>query len=124
MVDLSLYQGQEYVKLRDIAKREEISEKYLEHIVSYLHKSQMVKSARGANGGYRLVKSPKDYTVGEVIRCLEGNIEITNCAYGDETCAKKEKCLCYPLWKKLDNAINNVLENTSLQDLIDWQVKK
>ena len=60
MIDLSLYQGDEYVKLKDIAKREDISEKYLEQIVSYLHKSRKVKSTRGANGGYRLVKTPEE----------------------------------------------------------------
>lgn len=78
MIDLSLYQGQEYVKLRDIAKREEISEKYLEQIVSYLQKARKVKSARGANGGYRLVKKPEEYTVGEIIKCLEGDIVLQN----------------------------------------------
>lgn len=122
MLDLSLYQGEEYVKLRDIAVREDISIKYLEQIVSHLQKSRKVKSTRGANGGYRLVKSPDAYTVGEIIKCLEGDIVATDCAQGKEnTCARKEKCFCYPLWDKLDKAMNDVLNSTTLQDLIDWK---
>ncbi|MGN0343158.1 MAG: RrF2 family transcriptional regulator [Roseburia sp.] len=122
MVDLSIHQGQEYVKLRDIAKREGISEKYLEQIVSYLHKSKKVKSVRGANGGYRLVKEPDAYTVGEIIKCLEGDITFSECVRSDEkNCERREKCFCYPLWGKLDQAMNDVLEHTTLQDLIDWK---
>ena len=121
MVDLSLYQGDEYVKLKDIAEREDISEKYLEQIVSNLQRSNKVKSARGANGGYRLSKEPENYSVGEIIKCLEGEMHPTNCTYENEACPKIKECFCYPLWGKLDAAINEVLENTSLQDLIDWK---
>lgn len=124
MIDLSLYQGNEFVRLKDIAKRENISEKYLEHIVSYLQKSQKVKSARGANGGYRLVKSPDMYSVGEIIKCLEGDMYPTDCAHGDEVCSHMDTCFCYPLWGKLNQAMEEVLENTSLQDLIDWKKKE
>lgn len=122
MIDLSLYQGDKYVRLKDIAQREDISEKYLEHIVAYLQKSRKVKSIRGANGGYRLVKAPEDYTVGEIIKCLEGDLVSTDCLYGDDNeCDRRKQCYCYPLWLKLDQAVNDVLEHTSLQDLIDWK---
>lgn len=122
MLDLSLNQGNGFIKLKDIAKRQEVSEKYLEQIVSILHKTRKVKSARGANGGYRLIKTPDCYTVGEIIKSLEGDIASTDCTYSAENgCARRDKCFCYPLWIKLDKAINNVLENTTLQDLIDWK---
>lgn len=125
MLELSLYQGEEYVKLGDIARREEISEKYLEQIVSYLQKSRKVKSARGAHGGYRLVKEPEEYTVGEIIKCLEGDMAPTNCVNRDDSpCKKRDQCFCYPLWNKLDKAMNEVLDHTTLQDLIDWKDKK
>lgn len=105
MLDLSMYQGEGYVKLRDIAKREEISEKYLEQIVSYLHKSKKVKSSRGANGGYQLVKQPNAYTVGEIIKCLEGDIAPTDCVHGDENaCGRRNQCFvmhCGINWIKL-----------------------
>ncbi len=122
MIDLSLYQGEGYMKLRDIAKREDISEKYLEQIVSYLHKSGKVKSIRGANGGYRLVKAPKNYTVGEIIKCLEGSLVSADCLYEEENpCKRRKQCFCYPLWFKLDQAVNDVLEHTTLQDVINWK---
>lgn len=125
MIDLSLYQGEECVKLRDVAKREEISEKYLEHIVSSLNKAGMVKSVRGANGGYRLVKAPEEYTVGEIIKCLEGDLATTDCVHGDKyICQKREQCFCYPLWFRLDQAMNDVLEHTTLQDVIDWKTNE
>jgi Rrf2 family protein len=121
MIDLSLYQGQEFVRLKDVAEREYISEKYLEQIVPYLQKSNKVKSARGVKGGYRLAKSADKYTVGEIIKCLEGDMYPTDCAHGSEVCDHRDTCFCYPLWSKLNQAMNDVLENTSLQDLIDWK---
>lgn len=121
MIDLSLYQEQGYVRLKDVAKREAISEKYLEQIVSYLHKSRKIKSARGANGGYRLIKLPEEYSVGEIIKCLEGDLYPTDCAHGEDVCDHRDTCFCYPLWGKLNKAMDEVLENTSLQDLINWK---
>lgn len=122
MLDLALYQADTYVKLHDIAKRQDVSDKYLEQIVSYLHKAMKVKSARGAYGGYRLAKTPDAYTVGEIIKCLEGELSPTDCANGEEdTCGRRDQCFCYPLWNKLDQAMNEVLEHTTLQDLIDWK---
>lgn len=120
MIYLTLNQGQSYVKLKEVAEREQISEKYLEQIVAYLQKSQKVKSARGAMGGYRLAKSADMYTVGEIIKCLDGDLYSTDCARDESSCDKREECFCYPLWEKIDQAINNVLDNTSLQDLINW----
>lgn len=119
MLDLSLYQNDEYVRLKDIAEREDISEKYLEQIVSYLQKSNKVISARGSKGGYRLAKAPEQYSVGEIIRCLEGDLHPTSCSGGMVSCPHEGECFCSPLWGKLDTAINDVLDNTSLQDLID-----
>ncbi len=120
MVDLSMYQNDKYVRLKDVAQREDISEKYLEHIVSNLQRSSKVVSARGANGGYRLAKDPREYTVGEILRCIETDLSTSSCIAGTTACDRKKECFCYPLWLKLDNAINGVLEYTTLQDLIDW----
>lgn len=113
------------MKLRNIALEEGLSEKYLEQIVSYLLKAGKVKSTRGTNGGYQLMKAPKDYSVGEIIKCLEGDLISVECIHTDEQiCEKRESCFCYPLWKKLDIALNEVLEKTTLQDLIDWKIKE
>lgn len=122
MVDLALYQGENYVKLRDIARRQKISDKYLEQIVSYLHKARKVKSSRGSRGGYRLVKEPKDYTIGEILKAVEGNLVVTDCLYGDEnTCDRKDQCFCYPLWFRLNEAVDSILEYTTLQDVVHWE---
>lgn len=122
MVDLSMYQGEKYVRLKDVAEREDISEKYLEHIVSNLQRSQKVISARGAKGGYRLAKDPKEYTVGEILKCIENDLSSSSCIGSGSVnvCERKRECFCYPLWVKLDEAISGVLEYTTLQDLIDW----
>lgn len=122
MVDLSMYQGERYVRLKDVAEREDISEKYLEHIVSNLQRSQKVISARGAKGGYRLAKDPTEYTVGEILKCIETDLSSSSCigSGASSQCDRKTECICYPLWIKLDQAINGVLEYTTLQDLIDW----
>jgi len=123
MIDLSRHQDDKFVKLKEIAQREEISEKYLEQIVSCLQRANKVRSARGANGGYRLVKLPEQYSVGEIIKCLDGELHPTNCTYNSVSCPNTDNCLCYPLWEKLDKAINDVLDNTTLQDLLDWDSK-
>ena len=125
MINLSLHKDSGNVKLKDIAFEEELSEKYLEQIISYLLKAGKVQSSRGINGGYRLIKDPKNYTVGEVIKCLEGDLAPSGCVRTNEyRCEKRKKCYCYPLWKKLDFALNEVLEKTTLQDLIDWKNEK
>ncbi len=122
MLNLSLHKDCGYVKLKDIALEEEVSEKYLEQIVSYLLKARKVRSSRGTNGGYQLIKAPKDYTVGEIIKCLEGDMALSECIHTDEQiCERRERCFCYPLWVRLNFALDEVLEQTTLQDLIDWK---
>lgn len=122
MMNLSLHKDNGCVKLKDIALEEGLSEKYLELIISYLLKARKVKSTRGTNGGYQLVKEPKNYTVGEIIKCLEGDLAPAECVRADGgLCKEMENCFYYPLWRKLNLALNEVLEQTTLQDLIDWR---
>jgi len=123
MVYLAMNQGESYVRLKDIAVREGLSEKYLENIVASLRRSNKVASARGAEGGYRLSRTANDYTVGEIIKCLEGDLCPTDCVSNTaELCEHRCECICLPLWEKMNEAINNVLENITLQDLIDRKV--
>lgn len=124
MLNLSLHKDGGCVKLKNVALEEDLPEKYLEQIVSCLVKARKVRSTRGINGGYQLMRAPKDYTVGEILRCLEGDLAPSECVHTDEyTCKKRESCYCYPLWEKLNIALNEVLEKTTLQDLIDWKRK-
>lgn len=125
MLDLSINTGRQPVRIKEISARQEISEKYLEQIVSVLTKGGFVISARGPQGGYKLAREPKDYTVGSILRLIEGKLCPVACLETEENmCDRKKNCITLPLWEKLDEAINNVVDNVTLQDLIDWDKEK
>ncbi len=122
MLDLAIYYNGEPVKIKDIAKRQEISEKYLEQIVSILNKASLVRSSRGAKGGYRLAAAPEDYTIGMILRATEGELAPVDCAeINGEACKNSDKCVTVRIWKRLNEAVNSVLDDIRLSDLVDWQ---
>lgn len=122
MLDLATYNHGEPVRLKDIAKRQNISEKYLEQIVAVLHKAALVKSIRGAHGGYVLNQMPEKYTVGQILKAVEGDMSPTDCVGENGTlCENKATCVSYRLWEKLDKAINDVLKGITLADMLEWQ---
>ena len=87
-----------------------------------MHKAGLVKSVRGAHGGYALFSSPDKYTVGQILRAAEGNLSPTDCVGENGTpCENKSTCVSFRLWEKLDTAINDVLESITLGDMLDWQ---
>nr|WP_300094844.1 Rrf2 family transcriptional regulator [Sedimentibacter sp.] len=124
MLDLALNNTGEYIKIKNIAERQEISEKYLEQIVTAFSKSGYVKSVRGAQGGYKLAKSPKDYTVGMILRLTEGSLSPVACVEDETECCRTDDCVTVEVWKRLNTAINNVVDNITLADLVDWQMQK
>ena len=113
MLDLAVHNTGELVKIKDISARENISEKYLEQIISSLKKAGYVKSLRGAQGGYMLAREPETYTVGTILRLTEGSMKPVACLEDGE-------CVTLRLWKMLDEAIEGVLDKVTLQDLKDW----
>ncbi|OPX90002.1 MAG: HTH-type transcriptional regulator CymR [Pelotomaculum sp. PtaB.Bin104] len=120
MVDLAQnYSPHEPVPLIRVAQRQEISEGYLEQLMTYLRKGGLVRSVRGAQGGYLLAKEPARITAGEVIRCLEGPINPTGCVSESEpeACIRAEACATRGMWEKIRVAIVDVLDNTTLEDL-------
>lgn len=122
MLDLAVYNNGEPISLKDIAKRQDISEKYLEQIISMLTKAGLVQSIRGAQGGYLLRKSPSEYTVGDILRVTEGSLSPVGCV--DEngiTCDRENICVTVRVWSKLYTAINDVVDGITLADLVDWQ---
>ena len=119
MLDLAVYNTGEPVRLKDIAHRQDISEKYLEQILSLLNKAGLVNSVRGANGGYYLSRPADKYTVGEILRVTEGSLSPVACVESDD-CARKMFCATNILFKKLDDAISDVVDKTTLADLVDW----
>lgn len=125
MLDLALNEKEEPIRVKEIAGRQEISDKYLEQIISVLTKAGFVRSMRGPQGGYRLTKTAQEYTVGSILRLTEGNLCPVACLEDEvNLCERKDECMTLPLWEKMDSAIKGVIDNITLQDLIDWQTQK
>ena len=118
VLDLAVNYDNGLISLKDIAQRQEISEKYLEQIIILLHKSGLIKSMRGAQGGYTLTRSPKDITVGEVLRSLEGPFVPVDCVLNPSSCPRSPKCATITVWEKIGNAVNGVLDSMTMQDLV------
>lgn len=124
MLDLAMNNTGEPVRLKDVAKRQEISEKYLEQIISILNKVGFVKSVRGPAGGYSLKRKPEEYTVGMILRLTEGSLAPVDCVEDGTDCGRADQCVTVLLWKKLNDAINGVVDNITLADLVEWQMQK
>jgi Rrf2 family protein len=125
MLDLAMNDTGETVRIKDIAQRQDISDKYLEQIISVLNKAGYVKSLRGPQGGYRLARDPKDYTVGMILRLTEGSLAPVACLDDDvNECNRKDDCVTLQLWEKLYEAIKGVVDNYTLADLVEWQMQK
>lgn len=124
MLDLALHDTGEYIKVKQIAERQEISEKYLEQIISVLNKAGYVKSVRGAQGGYRIAGDPQDYTVGMILRQTEGSLSPVACLEASaEKCSRCDICETLPVWKELDAAINQVVDGVTIADLVKRQAE-
>ncbi len=117
MIDLAVNDKGDYVSLKDISNRQEVSLKYLEQIMAMINKAGYVKSTRGNNGGYRLAKSPEEYKVGDILRKTEGDLAPIACVNGEE-CGKRENCKTFKFWQGLDNVINEYVDSKTLADLI------
>lgn len=125
MLDLALNDTGEPVRIRDIAARQEISDKYLEQIISSLNKAGYVKSVRGPQGGYRLSKKPEQYTVGMILRLTEGSLAPVACLEDEvNTCERQDGCATLQLWKMLNEAVKGVVDKVTLADLVEWQNQK
>ena len=119
MLDLAQHREEGYISLKTIAERQGYSMKYLEMIVGSLKREGLVASTRGKEGGYRLVRDPEDYTIGEILRCIEDNLAPVACIKaGDICCEHAGECMTVPMWKELDDITNAYLDGVSLQDLL------
>lgn len=120
MIDLAEHQTDEFISLKGIAERQEISEKYLESIIRMLVKARVLESLRGKGGGYRLKKTPDEYTVGSILRLTEESLAPVACLEeGADVCPKQAKCRTLPLWKGLDKVIHDYLESMTIADLME-----
>ena len=124
LLDLALHQGQAPILLRDIAQRQQISLQYLEHLIAPLIAGGMVRSIRGARGGVSLARSPDEIRLSEAIQLLEGSIALVECVDNPRICNRSELCVTRDIWGELKQAIDEVLESTTLQDLVERQKRK
>lgn len=122
LLDLAEHQGDGYVALKDIAERQQISKKYLEQIVPILNRSDILKTNRGYQGGYRLSKSLEHYTVGMILRLTEGSLAPVPCAEQEPVeCPRSAECATLPVWQGLYRVVSEYLDGITLQALLEQQ---
>lgn len=118
MIDLATNDNGEFISLKDIAKRQDVSNKYLEQIIAMLNKAGYLETARGNNGGYKLAKRPNKYIVGDILRATEGDLTPIYCLTEDGKCERKQDCKTHSFWKGLDKAITDYVDSKTLEDLM------
>lgn len=118
MIDLAQNSNENFIALKEIAQRQDITVKYLEQIVALLNKAGFLETARGNNGGYKLARKPKEYIVGDILRATEGDLAPIFCLTEEGTCQRKDKCKTYFFWKGLDDVINDYINSKTLEDLL------
>lgn len=120
MLDLAEHQGDGFVALKEIAKRQEISKKYLEQIIPLLNQSNILQTNRGYQGGYRLARTPDQYTVGEILRMTEGSLAPVACLeQTPNQCQRCGECATLSVWEGLERVINEYLDGITLQDILE-----
>ncbi len=123
LLDLTLYQAQGPVLLKDIARRQRIPLSYLEHLTTPLVAGDILVSSRGAKGGISLAKPPEEVTLSEVVQLLEGSVAPAECVNNPALCDRSNNCATRVVWCQVERAMNEVLESTSLRDLAECQTK-
>jgi len=124
LLELALNDSGESVLLRDIACKQQISLSYLEHLITPLIAGGIIRSSKGPRGGVSLIKKPSDITLSKVIQLLEGSISPSECVDNPEICDRSESCVTRDIWSEMKNAMDGVLEGTTLQDLVERQKEK
>jgi len=124
LLDLALHQDEAVVLLKDIARRQEFSLSYLEHLITPLIAAGIIRSTRGARGGVSLLKHPREIRLSEVIQLLEGSTAPVECVNHPEICHRSELCVTRNIWGEMKRAMDGVLETTTLQDLVERQRQK
>ena len=119
MIDLAEHDTGNYVPLKDIAERQDISKKYLEIIVKDMVNGGLVTGASGKGGGYKLTRKPKDYKIGEILELMEGKLAPVAClSYKTNTCPRKASCQTLPMWEEYDKMVHDFFYSKKLSDLV------
>lgn len=119
MLELALHYDQELLTVKTIAQKQNISEKYIEQIISLLNKAGLVRSQRGASGGYRLADAPHEITVGQILHVTEGGLYIVDCCTANANqCERREECVTADVWREVRQAVEGVVSNITLANLV------
>lgn len=118
MLDLAVNNTGGYIPIKRIAERQGISEKYLEQIITQISRAGFVRSVRGSQGGYQLAKPPEEYTVGMILRLMEGELSPVACLDDSSGCDRPDRCVTIEVWQEIKEAIENVVDNVTLADLV------
>jgi Rrf2 family protein len=124
MLDLALHYGQGAILVRDIAKRQEVSERYLEHLLISLKAAGMVRSTRGTHGGFSLTMPPSKIRLDEIVQALEGSLAPVDCVDDPGVCTRSQSCVTRDVWTEMKDAMVGVLSSRTLQDLAERQTEK
>jgi Rrf2 family protein len=124
MLDLAQHYYEGLVFLKDIARRQEVSERYLEHLFLTLKAAGLVNSVRGARGGFQLTHPPSEVKLIDIVRACEGRLSIVECVADPKSCRRSARCATRDMWMELQMAMNGVLESLTLQDLVERQHRK
>lgn len=120
MLDIAQHQKDGYVPMKEVAGRQNLSLKYLEQIIPPLKKNNMVEGIQGKGGGYRLVRKPEQYTIGDILRITERDLAPVSClAEGAEKCNRRDKCQTIDFWEGLNSVVNDYLDSKTLADLMN-----
>lgn len=119
MIDLAEHQGDGYIPMKDVAKRQGVSLGYMEKILPVLVRNNIVEGLQGKTGGYRLIRKPGEYTLGEILRLTEGSLAPVSCLEcGAPECDRASDCRTLPVWTELDRRINEYLDSITVADLL------
>lgn len=124
MTDLAKQASDDYIPLKEIAERQEISEKYLQQIVKILVEHHMLTGVSGKGGGYKLTRKPEDYPVGEILEIMEGTLAPVACLASETgQCDRSSQCVTLPMWKKFDRLVHDFFFQITVADLVNGTIK-
>jgi Rrf2 family protein len=124
MLELACHYGEGPIELREIAKREDISLKYLEQVIVPLRTAGLVKSARGSKGGYFLAKPPSEIYLNDLVETLDGPLNLIECLKNPKTCQKVSSCTTRDIWQEVSEAIDGVFRSVTLEDMVHRKKEK
>jgi len=119
MYELALRYGEGPVILKDIARWQEISEKYLSKLIIPLKAAKLVRASRGSHGGYNLTREPSEISIREIVEVLEGDLKTVECVHNGNTCTRSSECPVKEIWHRLDKSVLDVLDNITLRDVVN-----